>query len=159
MISLGRKFFEGIDYTGVGTIQFKYDDRDGQLKLIELTPRLTLPNSHATCTGINFPYIYYLDCIGEKVTPSLTFKENVRWLDAVGDIQSFWANRKTGDISFAEWVKSVLSANCFLYYARDDLKPVCRSYASIVWRTLKRILGLKAWLYGSYRVYVALVVY
>jgi len=143
LISLGRKYCEGIGYTGVGSMQFKYDDRDGQLKLIELNPRLWLTNILATCAGINVPYIYYLDCIGEKVTPSLTYKENISWLYTVGDIQSFWATRKTGDLSFTEWVKSVLSADCFLYYARDDLKPVCKHYASVAEHSLKRIFRLK----------------
>ena len=142
-IALGRKFFEGLGYTGAGNIQFKYDDRDGQLKLIELNPRFGMMNMLATYAGVNFPYINYLDCIGEKVIPSLTFKENIRWLHAVDDVRSFWANRKRGDTSFTEWVKSILSANCFAYYARDDLKPVCKHYASVAERSLKRIFGLK----------------
>ena len=143
LIALGRKFLESIHYTGAGNIQFKYDDRDGQYKLIELNPRVGMANIVATCAGVNSPYINYLDCIGEKVTPSLTFKDNIRWLDAVVDIRSFWANRKRGDLTLFGWIKSVLGANCFPYYARDDLKPMCKYYASIAWRWLKRIFRIK----------------
>ena len=95
-----------------------------------------------TSAGINTPYINYLDCIGKKVSFSLTFKENIVWWDAMDDVRSFWANRKRGDISFTEWVKSILKVNCFSYFARDDLKPVCKCYASVAWRSLKKICFL-----------------
>ena len=52
LITLGRRFFEGIDYTGVGSIELKKDDRDGQFKLLELNPRYWQQNIQAT---YNFP--------------------------------------------------------------------------------------------------------
>jgi len=143
LIALGREFLEGLGYTGAGNIQFKYDDRDGQYKLIELNPRFGMANIISTCAGVSAPYLNYLDCTGEKVAPSLTFMENIRWWNAVSDVRSFWVNRKRGDISFIEWVKSILRAKCFPYFAGDDLKPVCRCYASVVWRWVKRVFGFK----------------
>lgn len=137
LIALGRRFFEGIGYTGVGSIEFKKDDRDGQFKLIELNPRYWQQNIQATCAGVNFPYINYLDCIGEKVDPVLSFKENIRFLDAREDFLSYMVNRKRGDVSFFKWVKSILSANCFAHFSWDDLKPA-RKY----WLTKQRFKQL-----------------
>jgi predicted ATP-grasp superfamily ATP-dependent carboligase len=139
LIALGRKFFEGAGYTGMGSIEFKKDDRDGEFKLLELNPRFWQQNIQAACAGVNFPYINYLDCIGEKVDPSFSFKENIRWLDAVADLQSFVINRKRGDISFLEWVKSILRADCFAYFSGDDLKPVGKYLAFIAGRVLRKI--------------------
>ncbi len=142
LIALTRKFLEGMSYTGAGNLQVKYDDGDGQYKLIELNPRFGMANIIGTCGGINSVYINYLDCIGEKVSPSLTVKRDVRWLNAITDISAFRANRKRGDITFIEWVKSVLKANCFPYFARDDLKPVCKFYMRVARRCIKRIFKL-----------------
>jgi predicted ATP-grasp superfamily ATP-dependent carboligase len=39
LLALGKAFFKKIGYRGVGSAEFKLDDRDGTLKLIELNPR------------------------------------------------------------------------------------------------------------------------
>lgn len=61
LVDLGLKFFKGIGYRGIGSIEFKKDERDGKLKMIELNSRLWQQNSLATACGINFPLIQYLD--------------------------------------------------------------------------------------------------
>lgn len=143
LVTLGRRFLEGMGYTGIANIQFKYDDRDNQYKLIELNPRIGMANILHTCAGVNTAYNNYLECIGEKVTPALTIKENVSWMNLPGDIKSFLANRKRGDISFTEWIKSVFSANCHPYFARYDLKPVCKRYVIFISDWTKKIFRLK----------------
>jgi predicted ATP-grasp superfamily ATP-dependent carboligase len=137
LIALGRRFFEGIGYVGVGSIEFKKDDRDGQFKLIELNPRYWQQNIQATCAGVNFPYINYLDCIGERVEPVLSYKENIRFLDAREDYLSYLGNRKRGDVSFVEWVKSILGADCYSHFSWDDMVPA-RKY----WLTRQRFKQL-----------------
>ncbi len=123
LIKEARNFFEGIKYTGIGSIEFKKDDMDGKYKLIELNPRLWQQNIQATYAGINFAYINYLDCIGEDVKPILDFKDDIRWLDAIQDFQSFLGNNKKGDVKFYEWIKSVFKTDCCAYFALDDVKP------------------------------------
>ncbi len=123
LIKLARRFFEGINFTGIGSIEFKKDERDGQFKLIELNPRLWAQNIQAAVAGVNFPLINYLDCIGEKVEPILDYNKNICWQDAIQDFQSFLGNRKKGDISIKNWFRSILQADCFAYFAWDDLRP------------------------------------
>lgn len=123
LIMLGRKFFEGIGYTGVGSIEFKRDDRDGKFKLIELNPRFWQQNIQATVAGINFPYINYLDCLGMTVEPRLSFENGVGWLNIWADIRSFRAHRRKDGISIANWLRSVFRAKSFSSYASNDLRP------------------------------------
>lgn len=123
LIDLAKRFFEGIGFTGVGSIEFKFDERDGKFKLIELNPRLWQQNIQATYAGINFPLINYLDCVGEKIESIETFKEEVVWLDAIQDFQSFLYNYKNKQIKFLEWIKSLIKTNCFAYFAWDDPLP------------------------------------
>lgn len=131
LIDLGRKFFEGIGYTGVGSIEFKKDDKDGLYKLMELNPRFWQQNYQATQAGINFPYINYLDCIGEQVEPAFDFKDNVRYLDVAADILSFIGNRKRGDITFSQWAKSVGKADCLAYVSCNDIGPLWNYFKQI----------------------------
>jgi len=52
---LGLKFLKGVKYVGVGSIEFKRDERDNQFKMIELNSRLWWQNSLADKCGQNFP--------------------------------------------------------------------------------------------------------
>ena len=42
LVELGLRSFRAIGYRGVGSIEFKRDDRDGRLKMIELDLRLSI---------------------------------------------------------------------------------------------------------------------
>ncbi|MDZ7336938.1 MAG: hypothetical protein ONB30_00205 [candidate division KSB1 bacterium] len=123
LADLGLRFFRGIGYRGIGSIEFKKDDRDGKLKMIELNPRLWQQNIHATDCGINFPLIQYLDLTGQNPSPQMEFKEGVRWLDAMADFQSFWSYFRRGELTPWAWVRSWIGARSFATFAWDDLGP------------------------------------
>ncbi len=139
LVETGQRLFNGLEYTGVGSIEFKMDERDGKFRLIELNPRFWQQSFQSTCAGVNFPYIYYLDCIGEKVEPELKFKENVRWVDLEQDFRSFLGNRKRAKISLLEWLKSVISAQCHAYFSLDDWKPFWEHWRFVLRNPLGRI--------------------
>lgn len=120
---LGMRFLRAIDYRGIGSVEFKRDERDGKLKLIELNARLWQQNSLATACGINFPLIQLRDLQGEDVTPETTYATGIRWLDAIPDFQSFWAQRKTARTGWREWARSWRGVRAFSTFALDDLLP------------------------------------
>lgn len=84
----GIKVFRDIGYRGFGLIEFKRDDRDGVLKVTDLTPRWLKTVNLATDSGIDFPLIQNLDLAGPTPSPQHTFKDGVRWLDLRGDLRS-----------------------------------------------------------------------
>ncbi|MDH5649972.1 MAG: ATP-grasp domain-containing protein, partial [Gammaproteobacteria bacterium] len=51
--ALGKKFFEGIGYVGLGNIEFKRDERDGKLKVIECNPRFTAAQPLLVKAGVD----------------------------------------------------------------------------------------------------------
>ena len=59
LIETGRKLFSAIGFIGVGSAEFKLDNRDGKLNLIEINPRYWQQNYLATACGMNFPLIDY----------------------------------------------------------------------------------------------------
>ncbi|NMC78612.1 MAG: hypothetical protein GYA59_04545, partial [Chloroflexi bacterium] len=123
LAELGLNFFRGIDYRGIGSIEFKRDERDGQLTMIELNPRLWQQNIQATACGMNFPLIQYLDLTGNHPHAQTNFREGVRWLDAMADFQSFWDYHRQGKLSSWEWIRSWARARSFATFAPDDLGP------------------------------------
>lgn len=143
LAELGLKFFSNIGYRGIGSIEFKKDERDGKLKMIELNPRLWLQNSQATDCGMNFPLIEYLDLTGHTPPPQRTFKTGVKWWDARNDFYAFWSYRRQGTLSLWPWIGSWIGSKSFATFAWDDLGPFLRAndFGSVL-RNLPRYLLL-----------------
>jgi predicted ATP-grasp superfamily ATP-dependent carboligase len=128
LIDLGLKFFQGIGYHGIGSIEFKKDERDGKLYMIELNPRLWQQNIQATVCGINFPLVQYLDLTDHAPPPQTEFEERVRWWDAQADFLSFWWYFQRGELSPWAWLRSLVGISSFATFAWDDLGPFLRAY-------------------------------
>lgn len=122
LAKIGLKFFEGIGYRGIGSIELKLDDRDGKYKMIELNPRLWAQNSQPTYAGINFPLTMYKDLTGQPVT-ELEYQDGIRWMDTLEDARAFWWYRQRGRTNFGELARMWLSIDCHAHFAWDDLMP------------------------------------
>ncbi|HBR14260.1 MAG TPA: hypothetical protein DD723_01800 [Candidatus Omnitrophica bacterium] len=121
---LGLEFMQRIGYRGVGSIEFKKDKRDNQLKMIELNPRLWAQNSLPEACGQNFALTAYLDIIGEKVEPQTKFQEGVKWIAFKEDRASFYGYLRTGEITWKEWLNSVLTGpRVWANWSLDDPLP------------------------------------
>jgi D-aspartate ligase len=135
------KFFREIGYRGIGSLEFKRDERDGEFRLIELNARTWLQNVQATYSGINFPMIQYLDLLERPIGPIRDYKDGVRWFDSIGDLESYWAYRKSGSLSFGDWVRSWLGSECHARFAWDDIRPslVAAEYGLTYIKLLNRL--------------------
>jgi len=127
LISLGKKIFDALNYTGIGSIEFKVDERDGKFKFIELNPRMWQQNYQATLAGLNFAEYYYKDCIGQETFFNDQFLENVTYIDTVNDFQSFIYNKKITKENLFDWIKQVLGADGYAFYNWGDFSPILKS--------------------------------
>ena len=123
LVKLAMQFFDEIKYTGIGSIEFKLDERDGVFKMIELNPRLWMQNVQAALSGVNFSEICYRDLIGENPRAVTKHAIGVKWLDLKNDLLSFLANRRKGDVSLGQWLRSIGGVKGYAYFAWDDPLP------------------------------------
>lgn len=107
VLALGRQIFQAIGYRGVGSIEFKRDARDGQLKLIEINARYWQQVALPTACGMNFPVMHYLEATGQAPEPLLTFREGVTWLNLELDAASCLEYQREGTLSWTEWRESL----------------------------------------------------
>lgn len=121
--ALGLQMFEGVDYRGIGSIEFKLDNRDGRYKMIELNARPWLQNSQAACAGVDFSYIEYRNIAENHYAPPPEWQDGVIWVDVLEDLKSFMWYRKREMAKWPELFSPWLSANCHAYLARDDMRP------------------------------------
>ena len=81
----GMEFLKKLKYNGPAHLDFRRDQRDGQVKLLDFNPRLAGTNCISICSGVNFPLILYRLALGEKIEPCFIYKEGVeyRWLQDI----------------------------------------------------------------------------
>lgn len=142
LLDAGRQFFENIDYQGIGSAEFKLDEKDGKLKLIELNPRYWQQNTLAETCGVNFPFLNYQDLLEQEaphIPPSYRF--GVKWVNIYMDFKSFLDYKKAGEITFLQWLDSLSGPKVYSDFALDDPIPG-------LWeiRFGKRIFKLPQWL-------------
>ncbi len=123
LLECGLRFFREIGYRGIGSIEFKKDERDGRLKMIELNPRLWQQNYLATVCGINFPLVQYLDLTGQAPQPVSEFPDKVKWFDEFADFKSYWEYSRRKELSFFRWLLSMKGVKAHATFAVDDMGP------------------------------------
>jgi D-aspartate ligase len=123
LLDVGRTFFERIGYRGVASAEFKLDERDGRLKLIELNPRYWQQNGLADECGMNFPLTEYLDVTGCEPQAMREYEPGVKWVNIYRDFESFREYRKRGELSLRQWLRSLKGRKVYSEIASDDVWP------------------------------------
>jgi len=123
IIALGRKLFSAIGFIGVGSAEFKQDQSDGTIKLIEINPRYWQQNSLATECGINFPYMNYLDLLQQHQDPVVEFKPGIKWINSIKDFDTFLTYNKEGRLSYKDWRNTLKGEKIYSDFTWDDPLP------------------------------------
>lgn len=132
------KLFRHVGLQGLANAEFKYDDRDGQLKLMECNARFTAGNSLVAKAGFDLGNFVYNRIVGISQPPLTNFRTGLRLWDPLRDWRAFLELRKRGDLSFMQWLASVMHWSSFSYFSwRDPLPSIFR-----LRRTAKIILRL-----------------
>jgi D-aspartate ligase len=122
---LGLKYFTHVGLIGLANIEFKRDDRDGKLKLIECNARFTAANCLVAESGFDLALFVYNRLVG-RIQPTLkgkTYKEGLRLWYPVEDFLSFKELRGRGELGFIGWIRSILHPQVLPYFRWYDPLP------------------------------------
>jgi predicted ATP-grasp superfamily ATP-dependent carboligase len=120
---MGLKYFKGIGLKGIGTVEFKRDERDGTLKVIDCNPRFTLAIELLKFCGIEWALLVYNKLNGYPLPSVATFNQGVRVLRPLSDFLAFRELRKTGLAAWFTWMKSISHRQHFQYFRWSDPMP------------------------------------
>ena len=126
--AVGRKVAEQLDYYGIAEVEVLHDDATGESFVIEVNARpwaqypLAHKSGHDFLTFLVRPADY--DATRER-------KTGFRWLSLESDLYAVFSRSiglyPAGRIGVVEFMRSVLSANCFGLFAWSDPWPFARS--------------------------------
>ncbi len=100
----GRRFLESIGYDGIAEIEFKFDPRDSQFKILDANLRPWGWHTLGKAAGINFVYLLWQQKNGIDVAP-ITKHRKAAWVREITDVVAIAKSRDRG----AE-IKALLSA-------------------------------------------------
>lgn len=104
-----RAILSEVDYRGVFNVEFKFDERIGSFKVIEVNPRPFWLIGHVAAAGVDLAWMSYLDAQELPIPPSPPYRVGRYGLYEVPDIAALlraWGSlrRPTGPV-LAPWLR------------------------------------------------------
>lgn len=132
-------------YTGIVGIEFKFDERAGQYKLIEINTRPVNTTGLSIGCGVNIPLIAYRDATGVEQEPVTDWQDGVIWIWLSLDMSAARQLRRLGRLSYGQWLRSIRGKRVHAILASDDLRPFIEYYARYVKQQLSKDVNM-GWL-------------
>jgi predicted ATP-grasp superfamily ATP-dependent carboligase len=123
---LARKFIKQIPgFFGPGQIEFKYDQRDGKYKLIEMNGRLGLQNELYAKSGANFAYMFYQEWANRNIsTISNTHDNEYYWIHLYYDLINFILHRNKENANLRDYIRPYIKKHTFCIERLNDPRPM-----------------------------------
>jgi D-aspartate ligase len=123
---LSRRLLRKFRYRGFVGVEFKLDARDQTYRLIEINPRTVSGNQLAISAGIDFPWIGYRYLTGAESDsePKPHARPGIKYINEEWDFQAYLALRRTGELTFWRWLRSLRGVKARGIWAWDDPLPM-----------------------------------
>ena len=145
VMDLGLRFMKGIGYRGIGYVEFKKDQQDGEWKMVEMNARTGQTNALQSKAGRPLVLYQYDHLIGRPSPEVRDYPDGVLWWDSLNDIDSFWRLRRRGEITLFQWLRSCIQVDVNAYFDINDPAPlfVRYGYGSKLARLMNDLLRMK----------------
>ena len=122
IVAPSRRLLSAIRYTGLVEVEYKFDARTGQYKLLDINPRLWTWSPLGKLAGIDFPYLLWRMMMNKDVTEE-TGRTGVRWMRMTTDLPAAIHEMLRGRLSLGLYLRSFQSPLQFALMAVDDPMP------------------------------------
>lgn len=120
---LTKHFMKSIGYKGILDIGYRYDQRDGKYKVLDVNPRIgSTFRLFVGSNGLDVARAAYLDLTGQPVPPSQII-EGRKWVVEDRDLISTIQYRYERGLTIKQWLTSFQGVQEGAWFAWDDLLP------------------------------------
>jgi D-aspartate ligase len=135
--SAGRRIVQAMQLTGLVEVEFKRDERDGCVKLLDVNARPWTWIGLGSIAGVDFPWMAWQLACGLSVQPA-SGRPGAVWIHASRDFvaaaRGIWA-KQYSPISYLRCFQRPLT---FAAFAKDDPMPAFLELPLVAWRVLSR---------------------
>jgi len=125
--ALVRSLVRAIRFRGVAEVEFKLHPENGRFYFLEINPRAGTWITAAPASGVNTPYLAYLDAIGAQLPQMIQTDRPVRWIDGRLDMLYWLSYRKrdhTGKpLPLLDYLRTLQGKREYAYWTIDDPIP------------------------------------
>jgi predicted ATP-grasp superfamily ATP-dependent carboligase len=118
------RLLEGLGHRGIFSAEFKYDDRDGLFKLLEVNSRPWWFVEFATLCGVDVCRFAVLDALGLPVPDAGPYRVGRRFVHLGLDFRAFLHLRREGRLGAFSWLRSVAGAHGTIFRWSDPWPAV-----------------------------------
>ncbi len=125
LVAAGMSLAAKLGLRGVFKVDFKRDERSGELFVLEVNARFNLWNFLGAVDGVNLPAIayHYLTSGALPSTPP-DYTPRHRWVNLYDDFKSLRAEQRLGRLTFGQWLSSLTRGpNIYESFAAHDPIP------------------------------------
>jgi D-aspartate ligase len=130
-VDIVRRFLGVLRYRGVFDAEFKYDERDGLFKVLEINTRPYGYIGFAACSGVDLIAMAYREALGLPVEPVSEYEVGRHYLNPYTDLFAGWRLIQEGKLAPFTWARSWLGAYQPIF-SRDDPLPAVVAYLNEV---------------------------
>ncbi len=137
---LALALFRQVGLRGVANVEFKLDERDGLLKLIECNARFTAAECLLAASGLNLSMFVYNRLVGAPSPLPSSYRMGLRLWKPVGDVLAFRQLHRMGLLTFKVWLRSILHPQIFPVFRWNDPLPAMVNSILLLQHALSRAL-------------------
>lgn len=134
-----ERILSATGYHGLVEVEFKFDRRDGLLKLLDVNTRPWTWIGLGAAAGIDFPFLAYCVAFGRPL-PAIAPQVEAAWIHVARDALSAAANLRRGRLSLPSRGAGSCRRLTFAAFAGDDPLPLILSVPIIARRVVRRVL-------------------
>jgi predicted ATP-grasp superfamily ATP-dependent carboligase len=129
-------------FRGIFSAEFKRDDRDGELKILEVNVRPWWYVHFAATCGVNVCELAHREARGLTVEPVDGYRTGERCVLIGADLRAYLDQRRENGVGLLTWLSSWLGATGVVFSSRDPL-PALLHLKQVGGRRLRRHLRLR----------------
>jgi D-aspartate ligase len=134
------RFLADLRFSGLVEIEFKFDARDGRLKLLDVNPRAWTWIGLGAAAGVDFPAIQFVLATGETL-PRLRGRAGFAWAHVSRDVVSAARSIIAGSLAPRDYLRSLRGPTTYAAFAADDPWPAVADLPILAARLLSRRVG------------------
>jgi D-aspartate ligase len=114
------RLLRSLSFRGQSIVEFRWDHRDNQYKLMEINSRPGVTEWLEVKAGMNFPYMTYLDLVENIRTPTSAYRQELYWIHNYWEVINFFTSLRRGNLNLHEFLKPYWQEKVFVVPFSDD---------------------------------------
>jgi predicted ATP-grasp superfamily ATP-dependent carboligase len=139
LAELSERFLRSVGYYGLVELEYKLDERDGVMKLLDVNARTWGYHTLGQRAGVDFPWLLYADQVGLPApSREILARPGISWVRLATDLPTAAGELAARRMRWRDYARSLRAANAESVFVRDDPAPGVAELALLPYLAVRR---------------------